>query len=441
MVSTRGVKLKFVEGERVLCYEPDPTKAKVLYDSKVLDIVVNKDPRGKKTIEYLIHFQGWNSSWDRCVSEEYVLKDTAENRQLQKDLAEKAQLQLGAYLYRKERKKNRKPGERASASEDGSSSSPGRMDTDDGQDITTTSEDDSSTEDETIYIELTAELREVLENDYNMIKEKQKLSKLPADPNIVTILESYYRHYANNQICGLMEKTTVRYRTALNQTQGKPKPEDVHRNLTICREVLDGLRVYFDFTLNDLLLYKEEVGQIATKQATFEPYSGEVKNESKRGNDANNSNNMNNGNYLNQNGDDGGKINARRRTLRSNRSDSQANGNMSPRENNTNNNNNNVPKPALSVASSNSDVTAPLSKTLSWKMLPDHVYHQQPPPPCLIYGATHLLRLFVKLPELLLTTTIPEEKLKVLLKHFDILIDFLNNHKEWFGEQHYIDAF
>lgn len=35
MVSTRGLKLRFVEGERVLCYEPDPTKAKVLYDSKV----------------------------------------------------------------------------------------------------------------------------------------------------------------------------------------------------------------------------------------------------------------------------------------------------------------------------------------------------------------------------------------------------------------------
>lgn len=35
MVSTRGVKYKFGEGEKVLCYEPDPTKAKVLYDSKV----------------------------------------------------------------------------------------------------------------------------------------------------------------------------------------------------------------------------------------------------------------------------------------------------------------------------------------------------------------------------------------------------------------------
>lgn len=35
MVSTRGPKFKFAVGERVLCYEPDPTKAKVLYDSKV----------------------------------------------------------------------------------------------------------------------------------------------------------------------------------------------------------------------------------------------------------------------------------------------------------------------------------------------------------------------------------------------------------------------
>lgn len=35
MVSTRGPKFKFSIGERVLCYEPDQTKAKVLYDSKV----------------------------------------------------------------------------------------------------------------------------------------------------------------------------------------------------------------------------------------------------------------------------------------------------------------------------------------------------------------------------------------------------------------------
>lgn len=35
MVSTRGIKYRFAVGEKVLCYEPDVTKAKVLYDSKV----------------------------------------------------------------------------------------------------------------------------------------------------------------------------------------------------------------------------------------------------------------------------------------------------------------------------------------------------------------------------------------------------------------------
>ncbi|XP_064122882.1 male-specific lethal 3 homolog [Macrobrachium nipponense] len=94
MVSTRGVKVKFSEGERVLCYEPDPTKAKVLYDSKVLEVVYNKDNKGRKQVEYLIHFQGWNASWDRCVAEDYVLKDTDENRELQRQLADKAHIKL-----------------------------------------------------------------------------------------------------------------------------------------------------------------------------------------------------------------------------------------------------------------------------------------------------------------------------------------------------------
>lgn len=61
---------------------------------QVLEVIETKDKRGRRTVEYLIHFQGWNSSWDRCVSEDFVLKDTEENRQLQRDLAEKSQLQL-----------------------------------------------------------------------------------------------------------------------------------------------------------------------------------------------------------------------------------------------------------------------------------------------------------------------------------------------------------
>lgn len=33
-------KCKFDEGEKVLCYEPDPAKTKVLYDSKVIIIIL-----------------------------------------------------------------------------------------------------------------------------------------------------------------------------------------------------------------------------------------------------------------------------------------------------------------------------------------------------------------------------------------------------------------
>ena len=57
-----------------------------IYDSKV--------KRGRKVIQYKVHFQGWSNSWDRKVKADFVLKDTEENRQLQRDLAEKAQLQM-----------------------------------------------------------------------------------------------------------------------------------------------------------------------------------------------------------------------------------------------------------------------------------------------------------------------------------------------------------
>lgn len=81
-------------------------------------------------------------------------------------------------MYRKERKKTRKLSERVSVSEDGSSGSPARMDTDDGQGVTSSSGEDSSMEDDSIHIELTPELREILETDFYFIKEKNKVSSI-----------------------------------------------------------------------------------------------------------------------------------------------------------------------------------------------------------------------------------------------------------------------
>jgi hypothetical protein len=84
--------LVFEEGERVLCYEPDPTKIRVVYDAKIVaiehdgfddEIPSTSEESGPK---YLIHFAGWNSSWDRYVTSSFLLKDTPESRELQREL-------------------------------------------------------------------------------------------------------------------------------------------------------------------------------------------------------------------------------------------------------------------------------------------------------------------------------------------------------------------
>lgn len=61
--------------------------------------------------------------------------------------------------------------------------------------------------------------------------------------------------------------------------------------------------------------------------------------------DYNNVSGLSNGNYSAQNGNDSYKMNSRRRTLRSNRSDSQTqlNGNASPPQNNNCNNHSTKP--------------------------------------------------------------------------------------------------
>ena len=58
-------KGKFEQNEKVLCYEPDPLKVKVIYEAKIIGIDIGTDEKGKRRNEYLVHFNGWNSSWDR----------------------------------------------------------------------------------------------------------------------------------------------------------------------------------------------------------------------------------------------------------------------------------------------------------------------------------------------------------------------------------------
>lgn len=69
-------KMKFQEGEKVLCFH-----GPLLYEAKCLKYEV-KD----KQVRYFIHYNGWNKSWDEWVPENRVLKFNDTTQQKQKEL-------------------------------------------------------------------------------------------------------------------------------------------------------------------------------------------------------------------------------------------------------------------------------------------------------------------------------------------------------------------
>lgn len=445
MVSTRGVKYKFTEGEKVLCYEPDPAKTKVLYNSKVLEIIVSKDDNGKKLVEFLIHFQGWNSTWDRFVTEEYVLKDTEENRQLQKELAEKAQLTAGLYcrggnLYKRDRKKRRrKLSERISESLEAKRSrgSPA-TEPDPDPDLGGSSDPSSGPDEEGIPIVLSDTIKRFLEADNKLVTQDNKLSKLPCSPTVVTILEDFVKHWAMKQLLQSMDKNS-----RSNPTQ---TVDSICRRLNLCKEVADGIRIYFDFTVGPMLLYRQEREQFkqAVSQSAAAFFSSNGVNQPMK--QESSTDDILNEEKFHANCDSG--EGERKKSLRSHRSSSSGyehtNG-VSGRINAA------LPHIKESMSSS-ANVNSPhrncinsprhaalLSQIQSWKIIPSSIYSQQPAPPSLIYGAIHLLRLFVKLPELLQSTNIPEEKLEVVLEYFGYFLKYMEEHKEWYSEENYKD--
>lgn len=71
-------KLKFNEGERVLCFH-----GPLIYEAKCI-----KGQVKEKTPRYLIHYNGWNKNWDEWVPESRVLKYNEANLMKQKELRE-----------------------------------------------------------------------------------------------------------------------------------------------------------------------------------------------------------------------------------------------------------------------------------------------------------------------------------------------------------------
>ncbi|XP_050416129.1 male-specific lethal 3 homolog [Patella vulgata] len=501
-MSTRGLKYDFMVGEFVLCFEPDPTKAKVLYDAKVLDLQSLRDKDGKKIPGYHIHFQGWNSSWDRIVSEEFILKGTEENRLLMKTLAETAK--------KNQTKDNRKrkiddilkrafDGGDLSSSDGDSSTSRKGLDSDDEDD-----EDESKTDDENsptkespdaisndptlpqqpthspVDVEIPEILKTKLEDDFFLINHKEKLVKLPVRPNIIEILEGFVKSYCLNNLYDQPERDKSRSNSS-DSWHFAPG-----RWIPLCKEMVDGIRICFDFTLPLILLYGNERDQYkdAVRNITYHtlqeqdrvltPTDQNTKRPRKISPHQRFSHNVD----LDSSSEDltprritrksiteetprsaprGRKPGPRSRRVQStpvNRdieikvepnSDNeisfntsvQLSGDISTNKHMTVRNGNGLHHNHDNMQDGRSDI---MDSLLSWQLLPTEIQLKEPIKPSQIYGVHHLLRLFVKLPSLVNSMNLDEGRTQILMKLVDSCLQYLAEREEIFHDEIYVDS-
>ncbi|NXO56685.1 MS3L1 protein, partial [Aramus guarauna] len=477
---------------------------------QIVDIVVGKDEKGRKIPEYLIHFNGWNRSWDRWAAEDHVLRDTDENRRLQRKLARKAV----ARMRRKGRKKRRcrlpgvdsvlksLPAEENDESSENSISSSSSDDSDEGTDEEIKSEEsdieertemkeeqDTHTkrdmEERAISIEIPEVLKKKLEEDCYYINRRKRLVKLPCQTNIITILESYVKHFAINAAFSANERSRHHQMTPhANMNLHYVPPE---KNVELCKEMVDGLRITFDFTLPLILLYPYEQAQFkkVTSSKFFLPIKENSTNTNRNQEELSPSPPLLNpptpqstdsqpttgepATPKRRKAEPEILQSLRRSTRHSSNCDRLSESSASPQPKRRHlETPASMPKLFLHLekktpvhSGSSSPITLTPSKegsavfsgfegrrnnelneVLSWKLMPENYPpSDQPPPPSYIYGSQHLLRMFVKLPEILGKMCFPDKNLKALVKHFEMFLRFLAEyHDDFFPESAYVAA-
>ncbi|KAL1922826.1 uncharacterized protein VTP21DRAFT_9202 [Calcarisporiella thermophila] len=208
-------KLNFEEGERILCFH-----GPLIYEAKILKAEFRtKESEEKQEGEeregphYFVHYRGWKNSWDEWVHEERVLKWNDENLAKQQQLKE---------LHTRKK------------------SAPKRETTSDaGSDRGRKRTRDQTTEDENvkrpeIQVAIPESLKIQLVDDWENVTKNQQLVPLPREPCVNKILDLFADSKKGN-------------------TSGQPDG--------ILGEVIDGIRLYFNKALGNLLLYRFERNQ------------------------------------------------------------------------------------------------------------------------------------------------------------------------------------
>ena len=341
-------------------------------------------------------------------------------------------------------------------------------------------------EERTVTIEIPEVLKKQLEDDCYYINRRKRLVKVPCQTNIITILESYVKHFAINAAFSANERPR-HYHAMPHANMNVQHSFPAEKNVDLCKEMVDGLRITFDYTLPLVLLYPYE--QVQYKKVTLSKLFLQI-TESTTNNNRNQEELSPSPPLLNpstpqstESQPTSGKPTTpkrrkaepealqslRRSTHHSANCDGLSKSSASPQpkrrqqdmsasmpklflyleEKTSVHSRSSSPVP-LTPSKEGSAVfaafegrrTKEINEVLSWKLVPDsYPPGDQPPPPSYIYGVQHLLRLFVKLPEILGKMSFSEKNLKALLKHFDLFLRFLAEYRDdFFPECAYVAA-
>ncbi|XP_027623674.1 male-specific lethal 3 homolog isoform X2 [Tupaia chinensis] len=433
------------------------------------------------------------------MTEGHLLHDTDENRRLQRKLARKALAHLRSTGKKKHYRlpgfksvlKNIPAEENDENLVDGSSGASSEerdeklSEESDNEEKTEVKEDPSlqanmELEERKITIEIPEVLKKHLENDHYYINKRKRLVKLPCQTNIIAILESYVKYFAIN--AGFSAERP-RHHHAVQHENTEMHYTPVEKNVNLCKEMVDGLRITFDYTLPLLLLYPHERAQYKNVNSSefFLPMKESAANTN-WSQELSSSLPLLNLSTLQsaENQPTPGEPAASKRcsaelealqslrhcTLHSAncdrlsesitssqpkclQQDTSSSMSLHLEEKTPMHSRSSLPD-LLTPSKKESTVfpgfegkrTKEINKVLSWKLVPsNYPPGDQLPPPSYIYGAQHLLRLFVKLPEILGNMSFSAKHLKALLKHFDLFLRYLEEyHDEFFPESAYIPA-
>ncbi|ODQ66960.1 MRG-domain-containing protein [Nadsonia fulvescens var. elongata DSM 6958] len=223
----------------------------LLYEAKILKAhngksAVKKDEFSDLPVElttkiaYFIHYKGWKSTWDEWVPEDRVLAWNEENIRTQRELKQAA-------LALTKKKTTSSANANTNHTDSGSSGSTSNKRKERDETSTTTHSRsqkrgrgvEADTEKEVDYlkrpeivINVPDSLKELLVDDWEFITKEHQVVTLPRKPNVVQILKRYQDE--------------------------SPKKKANSAEADIFDEVLSGIKIYFDRSLGNILLYRYE---------------------------------------------------------------------------------------------------------------------------------------------------------------------------------------